>query len=423
MLPSDSYDRSVSNDSDGEQAPISEISLERFYEVGPSQLMVRFGDLTTSSADVIVSSDDYLLSAGGGVSGAIARAGGHAIRIETSKFDPLTWGDVVVTTAGALPAKYVFHAVTIGPPDDASRPLDAQGQMDMIAASVARCMELARTLGVSSIAFPALGTGVANLDRAVVAAAMADVIATDLASHADALRVEIHLAAKRWQTNEEYIVFFEEFAARVRAPIAPVVEPVIEAPPRPVPELVRLQQELVAWEGGDESTQSVEHLVELQRRIESVARQEQPIQVFVSYAREDESAALVLTSHLAALRHERLAVWSDQRIEPGEKWDEKIREAIETADIGVYLVSHWFLSSDYCVGVEWKRALERVEEGTMRMLPVILSRCHWQSLVGHIQVMPPGGEPISRQADPDDAYFDIVAEVMRMARTIQASRA
>ena len=73
--------------------------------------------------------------------------------------------------------------------------------------------------------------------------------------------------------------------------------------------------------------------------------------------------------------------------------------------------------------VEWKRALKRQEEGTMRMLPVILSQYHWTSLVGHIQVLPPGSAPLSKQPDQDEAFYDIVAEVVRLAGEIKQMRA
>lgn len=418
------YDSVVDVFVDPEQSPARGPENIRYYDIGSSSLTVRFGDITESSAEVIVSSDDYLLSAGGGVSAAIARAGGHAVRIDSLKFESLAWGDVAVTTAGALPAKYVFHVVTIGP-----RTLtgdDTSGSADhgtIITNAVRQCLALARTLNVRSIAFPALGTGVADLDRSAVAAAMADAIATDLKAHSDAMAVEIHLVPKRWQSSEDYIVFFEEFAATVRTSIQQAAAPIDVLPSRSDSPLASIAEQIAEVEAAPATNSTSARLDELHDAFDEVDRQERPVQVFVSYAREDEEAARVLLSHLSTLRHQRLAVWSDQRIEPGEKWDEKIREAIETADIGIYLVSHWFLSSEYCVGVEWKRALERQEEGTMRMLPVILSQCHWTSLVGHIQVLPPGGAPLSKQPDQDEAFYDIVAEVVRLAGEIKQMRA
>ncbi len=60
----------------------------RTYEVGKSRITVLFGDITSSAAKVLVSSDDYLLSMSGGVSAAIRMAGGAAITADASKMVP-----------------------------------------------------------------------------------------------------------------------------------------------------------------------------------------------------------------------------------------------------------------------------------------------------------------------------------------------
>jgi O-acetyl-ADP-ribose deacetylase (regulator of RNase III) len=88
------------------------VQKQRTYLVGKSQLTLEFGDITTSKADVLVSSDDAYLSMGGGVSQAILRAAGRQIITDSSKMVPAKLGEL--TTAGALNAKYIFHAVTIG---------------------------------------------------------------------------------------------------------------------------------------------------------------------------------------------------------------------------------------------------------------------------------------------------------------------
>src|SRR3954447_2647749 len=91
------------------------VDHHRTYQVGSSTLSLRFGDILTSDAEVLVSSDDYMLSMGGGVSASIAAAAGTALELDVTKAVPRQLGDVVVTTAGALAARYVFHVITIGP--------------------------------------------------------------------------------------------------------------------------------------------------------------------------------------------------------------------------------------------------------------------------------------------------------------------
>ena len=70
-------------------------------------MTLEFGDIPKSKAQVLVSSDDSYLTMGGGVSVAILRAGGNAIAIDAAKKVPASLGDVVVTTAGSLPAQYI----------------------------------------------------------------------------------------------------------------------------------------------------------------------------------------------------------------------------------------------------------------------------------------------------------------------------
>jgi O-acetyl-ADP-ribose deacetylase (regulator of RNase III) len=86
----------------------------RKYVIGNSSITVIFGDITKSSAEVIVSSDDYMLSMGGGVSRAIRNACGSQVWNDAVKMIPAKLGDVVITSAGDLDAKYIFHAITIG---------------------------------------------------------------------------------------------------------------------------------------------------------------------------------------------------------------------------------------------------------------------------------------------------------------------
>jgi O-acetyl-ADP-ribose deacetylase (regulator of RNase III) len=108
---------------------------KRTYQFGCSRLTIEFGDITTSTAQVLVSSDDYYLSMGGGVSASILRAGGQAIALDAAKKVPAVLGDVVVTTAGSLPAQYIFHAITIGPLGSDKTP------KEIIRQTTSRCMQ------------------------------------------------------------------------------------------------------------------------------------------------------------------------------------------------------------------------------------------------------------------------------------------
>jgi O-acetyl-ADP-ribose deacetylase (regulator of RNase III) len=116
------------------------------------------GDITAFPADAIVNAANNGLLGGGGVDGAIHRAGGPAILAECRRIrtdllpDGLPTGQAVATTAGNLPARWVIH--TVGPiyrgsPDDA----------ELLASAHRTSLARARELGARSIAFPAISTG------------------------------------------------------------------------------------------------------------------------------------------------------------------------------------------------------------------------------------------------------------------------
>src|SRR5262249_11261205 len=129
---------------------------EAIYRFHRSEFCVRYGDLTKVIADALVSSDDNYLSMGGGVSLALQQAAGPSFRENARKLVPLKLGDVVVTDAGRLRAKHVFHAVTIN--YDTGEYVDDK----VVARATQRCLEVADAMKIKSIAFPALGTGVAR---------------------------------------------------------------------------------------------------------------------------------------------------------------------------------------------------------------------------------------------------------------------
>jgi O-acetyl-ADP-ribose deacetylase (regulator of RNase III) len=149
---------------------------ESSYMIGDCTFRVLFGNITEHSADVLVSSDDSHLTMGGGVSAALHRAGGPAVEVDAGKLVPLALGDVAVTTAGRLPAKYIFHGVTI----DLERM--AGPNADCVRQIVVRCLELAEALQLRHIAFPALGTGSGGFPYELAAEAMTKAAASFLAS-------------------------------------------------------------------------------------------------------------------------------------------------------------------------------------------------------------------------------------------------
>lgn len=116
------------------------------------------GDITKVPVDAICNAANSGLRGGGGVDGAIHRAGGGAIMAELDSIRAAqggcATGSAVATTAGALPAKHVFHAV--GPVYHDG----AHGEPQQLASCYRACMTLAAGHGVKRISFPSISTGI-----------------------------------------------------------------------------------------------------------------------------------------------------------------------------------------------------------------------------------------------------------------------
>jgi len=121
-------------------------------------LKLMVGDITRVPADAIVNAANSALAGGGGVDGAIHRAGGPSIMDELDKIRArigrCPTGSAVATAAGALPARYVFHAV--GPVYRDGR----HGEAELLASCYRKCFELAHERHARSLSFPAISTGV-----------------------------------------------------------------------------------------------------------------------------------------------------------------------------------------------------------------------------------------------------------------------
>ncbi len=134
------------------------------------------------------------------------------------------------------------------------------------------------------------------------------------------------------------------------------------------------------------------------------------LEVFFSYAHVDEVWKNQLEKHLSLLRRERLVSgWHDRKIVPGLEWASEIDTHLTSAHIILLLVSPDFIASDYCWGLEVKRAMRRHNAGEARVIPIIVRPVDWKKApFGKLQALPTDGKPITIWPNIDEAFLNVV---------------
>ena len=172
-----------------EDIQVSELALRLFLDHEKAIEFHGPADITKETADAIVNAANSSLMGGGGVDGAIHRAGGPAILAEckqiVAELGRLPAGKAIITTGGRLPARHVIH--TVGPVYSGGK----RGEAETLASCHRECIRLADEHALKSLAFPAISTGaygypVAEAANVAVSAAV------------DALRSTTHLTKIRF---------------------------------------------------------------------------------------------------------------------------------------------------------------------------------------------------------------------------------
>lgn len=136
------------------------------------KIILEQGDLTEADVDAIVNAANNDLQLGGGVAGAIRRKGGPEIQAECDRIGPIEVGGAATTSGGKLKAKYVVHA--------ASMQLGGRTTAESLRRSTRASLEEARKKKVRSVAFPAVGTGVAGFPMKECAEVMLEEVVNHL---------------------------------------------------------------------------------------------------------------------------------------------------------------------------------------------------------------------------------------------------
>ena len=150
-----------------------------------------------------------------------------------------------------------------------------------------------------------------------------------------------------------------------------------------------------------------------------------PIEVFYSYAHEDELLRKQLENHLASLHRSGLiSSWHDRQIVAGQNWAQVIDDHLETASLILLLVSSNFLASDYCYGIEMQRALERHRAKKALVIPLLLRPVDLDGMpFEHLQALPTNAIPVTEWKNSDTAFRDIAAGIRRAIKNTQRSSA
>jgi TIR domain/Effector-associated domain 11 len=140
------------------------------------------------------------------------------------------------------------------------------------------------------------------------------------------------------------------------------------------------------------------------------------INVFISYAREDEAYLKELEKHLKPLEQMGICnIFTDGKILPGEEWDGTIKKHLERADVVLFLVSSDLIMSDYIQKVEIKHAVDRARRGFTRVIPIFIRPAMLDSLpISKYAVLPRNGIPVSEWPHLDDAWLDVAKSLREL---------
>jgi internalin A len=139
--------------------------------------------------------------------------------------------------------------------------------------------------------------------------------------------------------------------------------------------------------------------------------------LFISYSKADRRYLNHLEAHLSTFKRNGLiATWHDRKLIPGEPWDQKIREELETADITIFLISPDFLNTDYIWDIEIQKATARADVGKTRIVPIVVRPCVWKDTPLHKYYVPNKAAVISAAQDPDAAWTIVVEALEKVLR-------
>ncbi len=153
-----------------------------------------------------------------------------------------------------------------------------------------------------------------------------------------------------------------------------------------------------------------------------------PLKVFISYSHKDEAFKDELVTMLAGLQNRGIVdAWQDRRIEAGDEWNKSIHDAMDECDLALLLVSADYIASRFIQNEEQPKLLQRRREMQLRVIPIIVRPCTWQSepVLKDLQALPKDGKPVitfsKDTGDRDQVWTEIANVIEKRARNREHS--
>jgi hypothetical protein len=145
------------------------------------------------------------------------------------------------------------------------------------------------------------------------------------------------------------------------------------------------------------------------------------LDIFFAYAHIDEPLRNTLEKHLSALKRQGFITgWHDQKVLPGQEWEQEAALHLSKAHIILLLVSPDFLASDYSYGTELKMAMERHQRGEAKVIPVLLRPVDWKhDPLGKLQVLPSGGKPVTSWPNQDEGFLSVAEGIREVVEDLR----
>lgn len=287
------------------------------YRINNSTVSLIFGDILESRADALVVSGSIGIPMRGGLPQYVRTKASDSILVDAQKHPDAKLGDVVVTSAGNLPNKYLFQAVTVAKYNKVFPHISSEENPKVyeyiIGHAISKSLRLLSAMELNSIAFPCLGLGMANMPMNAVAKITAKTICQFLYKTNKSIHVEIYIHdVYDVYTRFDYLPFFEWLAAYSHE-----YEKRIEE--RDVCE------DIVYTNNSDNINDEIAKI------------DRQPHKLFFSYSRKDSEKADVLCRLLDTIN---IPYWIDRDgVYSGSNFKELIVKAISTTDIVLFLSS------------------------------------------------------------------------------------